>query len=114
MPREHSDVDTRRSGHRTPRTVPLGRFNSQGRDGEIVRNEPRNLAPVITLPVRMHSNRVIEPMDVPPGTPLSAAAGYDPTSYNPGPLARALMAAQAAKTRSPKPHPANTPRLRRT
>jgi hypothetical protein len=98
MPREHSDVDTQLTGHHTPRTVPLERFNSQGRDGEIVRTEPRDLAPVITLPVRMHSNRVIEPVDVPPGTPLSAAAGYDPTSYDPGPLARALMAAQAAGT----------------
>lgn len=60
---------------------------------EIVRTEPRDLAPVIALPVRMHGNRVIQPLDVPPGTPL---AGWSTDS---GRLARALMALEDARTR---------------
>ena len=47
---------------------------------EIVRTEPRDVAPVIPLPVRMRGNRVIQPLDVPPGTLLT------------GRLARALLA----------------------
>jgi hypothetical protein len=54
---------------------------------EIVRTEPRDVAPVIPLPVRMHGNRVIQPLDVPPGT-LLPAHGDDVT----GRLARALLA----------------------
>jgi hypothetical protein len=59
--------------------------------GEIVRTEPRDVAPVIPLPVRMHGNRVIQPLDVPPGTLL----GDDVA----GRLARALIALQTAETR---------------
>ena len=98
MPRKQSDVDTRQKERRGLLTLPLDHADEQGSGSEIVRTEPRDLAPVITLPVRMHSNRIIEPVDVPPGTRLPATGGYDPTSYDPGPLARALMAAQAAQT----------------
>jgi hypothetical protein len=83
--------------------LPIHRSIGKGPAMDIVRTEPRDLAPVIALPVRMHSNRVIQPVDVPPGTPLPdraetnrAAASYDPASYDPGPLARVLMAMQAA------------------
>jgi hypothetical protein len=56
---------------------------------EIVRSEPRDVAPVIPLPVRMHGNRVIQPLDVPPGTLLpDRERGDDMT----GRLARALLA----------------------
>ncbi len=63
---------------------------------EIVRTEPRDVAPVIPLPVRLESNRIIEPLDVPAGTVLTETVFRenvvrDLTSYSPGPLARALM-----------------------
>lgn len=66
---------------------------------EIVRTEPRDVAPVIALPVRMHSNRVIEPLDVPVGTRLGQVVDLHPSGYDPGPLARALMAVHDAGPR---------------
>jgi hypothetical protein len=61
---------------------------------ELVRTEPRDLAPVIPLPVRfegnrVEGNRVIEPLDVPAGTRLAGRAAEEPA---PGRLARALSA----------------------
>ncbi len=52
----------------------------------------------------MHGNRIIEPLDVPAGTVLTETVFrdnvvYDPESYDPGPLARALMDAHAADGR---------------
>lgn len=92
-----SNLNTWRDGFRVLRALLVERFNGKGRDVEIVRTEPRDVAPVIALPVRMHGNRVIQPLDVPAGTLLGErpgydADGYDPESYDPGPLARALMA----------------------
>jgi hypothetical protein len=66
---------------------------------EIVRSEPRDLAPVIALPVRMHGNRVIEPLTATGGTLLRGAEVHDLDDYAPGPLARALMALQADDSR---------------
>jgi hypothetical protein len=77
-------------GFRVLRALLVERVNGKGHDVEIVRTEPRDVAPVIPLPVRMHGNRVIEPLDVPAGTVLRE---------DPGPLARALMAASEARTR---------------
>jgi hypothetical protein len=59
--------------------------------GEIVRTEPRDVAPVIPLPVRMHGNRVIQPLDVPPGTLLPDRERGDGDDVT-GRLARALLA----------------------
>ena len=86
------DLDAWRDAFRVLRALLIERFNGKGHDVEIVRTEPRDVAPVIALPVRMHGNRVIEPLDVPVGTLLGERLGYDPESYDPGPLARALMA----------------------
>ncbi len=73
----------------------IGRTNPAG---EIVRTEPRDVAPVIPLPVRMHGNRVIQPLDVPPGTLLPSRERGDGDDVT-GRLARALMALQTAETR---------------
>ena len=97
-----SNLNTWRDGFRVLRALLVERFNGKGRDVEIVRTEARDVAPVIALPVRMHSNRVIQPLDVPAGTRVpdrDAFDGYDPESYDPGPLARALMALDTAGTR---------------
>ena len=80
----------------------IERSRRKGHDVAIVRTEPRDVAPVITLPVRMHDNRVIQPLDVPVGTPLVDRSArdpesYDPEGYDPGPLARALMAEAAER-----------------
>jgi hypothetical protein len=60
---------------------------------ELVRTEPRDLAPVIPLPVRRHPHRIIRPVDVAPGTPLDGAGDSD-LRLAPGPLARALLDVQ--------------------
>jgi glycosyltransferase involved in cell wall biosynthesis len=97
-----SNLNTWRDGFRVLRALLVERFNRKGHDVEIVRTEPRDVAPVIPLPVRMHGNRVIHPLDVPAGTVLRETVfvdnvAYDPESYDPGPLARALMDAHAAE-----------------
>jgi glycosyltransferase involved in cell wall biosynthesis len=104
-----SNLNTWRDGFRVLRALLVERFNGKGRDVEIVRTAPEQLAQVIELPVVMHGNRVIEPLDVPAGTVLSENVvydpesydpeSYDPESYDPGPLARALMAMHAAEAR---------------
>jgi glycosyltransferase involved in cell wall biosynthesis len=94
-----SNLNTWRDGFRVLRALLVERFNGKGRDVEIVRTEPRDVAPVIQLPVRFEGNRVIQPLDVPAGTLLAEDVVYDPESYDPGPLARALMALQAAEAR---------------
>ncbi len=98
-----SNLNTWRDGLRVLRALLVERFNGKGRDVEIIRTEPRDLAPVIELPVRMHGNRVIEPVDAAPGTRLTAkgdpAALTGEFGYDPGPLARALMAMRAADGR---------------
>lgn len=69
---------------------------------EIVRTEPRELAPVIPLPERAHASRIIRPVDVAPGTPLAgsgACAGPTGLRFAPGPLARALRDAEAGAER---------------
>ena len=60
--------------------------------GQIVRTEPRDVAPVIPLPVRMHGNRIIQPLDVPPGTLLPDRERGDSGDDVTGRLARALLA----------------------
>jgi len=94
-----SNLNTWRDGFRVLRALLVERFNGKGRNVEIVRTEPRDVAPVIPLPVRMRGNRVIEPLDVPAGTVLRDNVVYDPESLDPGPLARALMGMRAAETR---------------
>lgn len=66
--------------------------------GEIVRTEPRDVAPVIPLPVRMHGNRVIQPLDVPPGTLLPDRERGDSDDVT-GRLARALLALDEPRAR---------------
>ena len=71
---------------------------------EIVRTEPRDVAPVIPLPVRMRGNRLIQPLDVPAGTVLREIrftdnVVHEPEADTPGPLARALMEGHAASSR---------------
>jgi hypothetical protein len=71
---------------------------------EIVRTQPRDAGRVITLPVPVHTNRLITPLDVPAGTVLREVVfadnvAYDPEGDAPGPLARALMAAGSAGAR---------------
>lgn len=96
-----SNLNTWRDGFRVLRALLVERINGKGHDVAIVRTEARDVAPVIPLPVRMHGNRVIQPLDVPVGTPLGGydPTSYDPTSYDPGPLARALMALDRADRR---------------
>jgi glycosyltransferase involved in cell wall biosynthesis len=94
-----SNLNTWRDGFRVLRALLVERINGKGRNVEIVRTEPRDVAPVIPLPVRFHGNRVIQPLDVPAGTLLAEQVGYGPESYDPGPLARALMALEEAESR---------------
>jgi glycosyltransferase involved in cell wall biosynthesis len=101
-----SNLNTWRDGLRVLRALVVERFNGKGHDVEIVRTEPRDVAPVIQLPVRHQPSRIIRPLDVPAGTVLretvfvdNVVMDYDPESYDPGPLARALMNAAAAETR---------------
>ena len=102
-----SNLNTWRDGFRVLRALLVERFNGKGHDVEIVRTEPRDVAPVVQLPVRQQRGRIIRPLDVPAGTVLRetvfvdnvVADGYDPESYDPGPLARALMDAAAAEAR---------------
>jgi glycosyltransferase involved in cell wall biosynthesis len=94
-----SNLNTWRDGLRVLRALLVERFNRKGHDVEIVRTEPRDVAPVIPLPAPKPAHRVITPLDVPAGTVLRETVFvdnvvYDPESYDPGPLARALMAAQ--------------------
>ena len=102
-----SNLNTVRDGLRVLRTILVERFNGKGHDVEIVRTEPRDVAAVIPLPVRLPGNRIIRPLDVPAGTVLRETvffdnvafdtSSFDTESYDPGPLARALMAAQPAR-----------------
>jgi glycosyltransferase involved in cell wall biosynthesis len=99
-----SNLNTWRDGLRVLRALVVERFNGKGHDVEIVRTEPRDVAAVIPLPVRLPGNRIIRPLDVPAGTVLRETVfvdnvAFDPESYDPGPLARALMAAQATEAR---------------
>jgi glycosyltransferase involved in cell wall biosynthesis len=95
-----SNLNTWRDGFRVLRALLVERFNGKGHDVEIVRTEPRDVAAVIPLPVRLPGNRIIRPLDVPAGTVLRETVfldniAFDTESYDPGPLARALMAAGA-------------------
>jgi hypothetical protein len=99
-----SNLNTWRDGFRVLRALAVERFNRKGHDVEIVRTEPRDVAPVITLPVRRQTSRVITPLDVPAGTVVREMVFvdnvvHDPESSDPGPLARALLAAQVAENR---------------
>jgi glycosyltransferase involved in cell wall biosynthesis len=102
-----SNLNTWRDGLRVLRALLVERFNRKGRNVEIVRTEPRELAPVIPLPVRMHGNRVIQPVNAAPGTRLpdghrtlhEVDEFAEFHTVDPGPLARALMAMAEADSR---------------
>ena len=91
-------------GGQVLRALAVEWFNGKGRNVEISRpawtetpEEP--LATVIPLPTARRAARIIRPLDVPAQRSTETEPLPHLCSYDPGPLARALMAMAAADQR---------------